>query len=139
LKPDTISTRSSVQTDIEDDLLMTNEIFNLSLPEARLVCLSACRTAGGRLFRGEGMVGLTRAFMKAGTFSLVTTLWDIDDEYTEKLMREFYHLWIHNSENKATALRKAQLKIIKEMEKDNLLRYPHPHRWAGFMLTGDFL
>jgi len=139
LNPDTSLRRSSNNIFSEDDLLMAYEVFNLRLSQARLVCLSACKTAGGRLFRGEGVIGLTRAFMAAGASSVITTLWDIDDEYTAKLMAAFYEQWIENKLSKARALREAQLTIIKEMSQDNRFRYPYPHRWAAFTLTGDYL
>jgi len=139
LNPDTSLRRSSNGIFSEDDLLMAHEVFNLSLPQTRLVCLSACETAGGRLFRGEGIIGLNRAFISAGASSVITTLWDIDDEYTEKLMAEFYEQWIKNKLSKTQALREAQVTIIREMSQDHRFGYPYPHRWAAFVLTGDYL
>lgn len=133
------SNRSSLKTDPDDDLLMAYEVLKLNLSQARLANLSACRTSGGRLFRGEGIVGLTRAFIKAGASSVITSLWDIDDQYTERLMSEFYRQWIKNKKTKAEALREAQLEIIRELAKDPQFMFPHPHHWAAFTLTGDFL
>lgn len=61
--------------------LQMGEIFNLRL-NADLVVLSACDTGKGKLLRGEGIVGLTRAFMYAGTPSVVASLWKVNDEST---------------------------------------------------------
>ncbi|TVM02405.1 MAG: hypothetical protein CV087_09620 [Candidatus Brocadia sp. WS118] len=138
LNSDTSASRFSVKMNPNDDLLMAFEVLSLDLSGARLANLSACKTFGGRLFRGEGIVGLTRAFITAGALSVITTLWDIDDRYTEKLMGEFYYQWIKNKTTKAQALRAAQLKVIKEMAKDPQFGFPHPHRWAAFTLTGDY-
>jgi CHAT domain-containing protein len=138
LNPETSHRSTSGSLSPEDDLLMAYEVLHLTLEQTRLVCLSACKTAGGRLYRGEGIVGLTRAFISAGTSSVITSLWDIDDEYTEKLMTEFYGQWMKNNLTKAEALRAAQLKVIEELSRDSRFRHPHPHRWAAFTLTGDY-
>lgn len=138
LNPQISPNRSIRKAMAKDDLLMAYEIFDLLLPQARLVTLSACKTAAGKLYRGEGVVGLTRAFMTAGSSSVITTLWDIDDQYTARLMEEFYANWLQNKMTKARALQEAQLKIIREMPQDAQFRFPHPHRWAAFTLNGDY-
>ena len=130
--------RSSEKVFENDDLLMVHEIFNVKLPVARLVALSACHSAGGRLFLGEGVVGMSRAFMKAGTSSIIASLWKIDDRYTEKIMTTFYEQWIDNRISKAKALQEAQLKLISELTEDVVIKYPHPYFWAAFALTGDY-
>jgi len=115
----------------EDGFLRASEIFNLSL-NADLVVLSACQTGLGKLIRGEGMVGLTRAFMYAGTPSIVVSLWSVSDNSTAVLMGEFYKNLIKNKLSKTDALRKAQLSLIKDPE------YAHPFYWAPFILIGDW-
>lgn len=129
---------SSTDTKNYDGLLMTHEVFNLNLSNVSLVNLSACKTAGGRLFRGEGVVGMTRAFVKAGASSMITSLWKIDDNYTEKIMTAFYEQWNNNGISKAHSLKEAQNKVIREMASDNQIKYPHPYAWAAFILTGDY-
>lgn len=73
----------------EDGFLRATEIFNLHM-DADLVVLSACQTGLGKLVRGEGMVGLTRAFMYAGTPTVMVSLWSVSDISTATLMGEFY-------------------------------------------------
>ncbi|MBF0128216.1 MAG: CHAT domain-containing protein, partial [Magnetococcales bacterium] len=102
------------------------EIFSLKI-NADLVTLSACQTGLGQL-RGSEMIGLNRAFLYAGTHSLISSLWRVDDLSTAVLMKHFYRNY--TSMNKADSLRQAQL-----MVKQN---FPHPANWAGFNLLGDY-
>jgi CHAT domain-containing protein/tetratricopeptide (TPR) repeat protein len=114
----------------EDGLLSFYEILNLKL-NADLVVLSACQTGMGKEIKGEGMMGLMRAFMYAGTPSVVVSLWNVNDRSAADLMIRFYkHLWRPGSEklNKAEALRKAQLEVIDLGNK--------PYHWAPFILVG---
>jgi len=115
----------------EDGLLQANEIFNLKL-NAGLVVLSACQTGLGKLIRGEGMVGLTRAFMYAGTPSVLVSLWSVSDNSTALLMGEFYKNLIRNKLSKTDALRKAQLALMSDQQ------FAHPFYWAPFVLIGDW-
>jgi len=114
----------------EDGLLSAYEILDLKL-NADMVVLSACQTGVGKEIKGEGMMGLTRAFMYAGTPSVVVSLWNVNDRSAADLMVRFYrHLWKPGSENlnKAEALRKAQLEVIEMGNK--------PYHWAPFILVG---
>jgi CHAT domain-containing protein len=103
------------------------EIFGLDL-HASLVVLSACETALGKLTRGDELTGLTRAFIYAGTPSVITTLWQVNDRASYELMREFYQN-LKSGRNKAEALRQAQLTTLQ--------KYPHPYYWAAYQLTGE--
>ncbi len=110
----------------DDGRLKVGEIFSLNL-KAGMVVLSACETGLGKLSNGDEMVGLTRAFIYAGTPSIVTTLWKVNDRASYELMREFYqHL---KSSKKSEALRQAQLTTMKE--------FPEPFYWAAYQLTGE--
>jgi len=81
----------------------------------------------GKISSGDEIIGLTRAFIYAGTPSIVTTLWKVNDRSSYELMREFYqHL---KTGKKAEALRQAQLKTMKE--------FPEPFYWAAYQLTGE--
>ncbi len=115
----------------EDGFLQAAEIFGLKL-NADLVVLSACQTGLGKLIRGEGMVGLTRAFMYAGTPSVLVSLWSVSDMSTAALMGEFYKNLIKNNLSRTDALRKAQLSMISDE------KYAHPFYWAPFVLIGDW-
>jgi CHAT domain-containing protein/Tfp pilus assembly protein PilF len=131
-KPDLSSlVLTSEKNSGEDGFLQAAEIFNLKL-NADLVVLSACQTGLGKLIRGEGMVGLTRAFMYAGTPSVVVSLWSVSDMSTASLMGEFYKNLIKNKLCKTDALRKAQLALINDE------KYAHPFYWAPFILIGDW-
>jgi len=115
----------------EDGFLQAAEIFDLKL-NADLVVLSACQTGLGKLIRGEGMVGLTRAFMYAGTPSVLVSLWSVSDMSTAALMGEFYKNLIKNKFSKTDALRKAQITLMSDE------KYAHPFYWAPFVLIGDW-
>ena len=110
----------------DDGRLKVGEIFSLNL-KASMVVLSACETGLGKLSNGDEMVGLTRAFIYAGTPSIITTLWKVNDRSSYELMSEFYqHL---KTGKKSEALRQAQLKTMKE--------FPEPFYWAAYQLTGE--
>ena len=110
----------------DDGLLTADEILNLKL-NADLVVLSACDTGRGRI-TGDGVVGLSRSLISAGTASIIVSLWAVDDDSTSFLMTEFYK----NREqklDKATALRKAML--------TTKAKYSSPLNWAAFTLIGE--
>ncbi|MEB3220410.1 MAG: CHAT domain-containing protein [Nostocales cyanobacterium 94392] len=109
----------------DDGWLRTGEIQNLNL-KADLVVLTGCDTALGRI-TGDGIIGLSRAFLGAGADSVIGSLWDVDDISTAALMTEFYGKLSENTD-KAGALRQAMLETMK--------KYPNPSDWAGFTLVG---
>jgi CHAT domain-containing protein/Tfp pilus assembly protein PilF len=111
----------------EESRLEVQEIFGLDL-HASLVVLSACETALGKLTRGDELTGLTRAFIYAGTPSVITTLWQVNDRAAFELMREFYR-HLKAGEGKAEALRQAQLAMLQ--------RHPRPYYWAAYQLFGE--
>ncbi len=104
-----------------------NEVFGLEI-NAEIVTLSACQTGLGDIVGGDELVGLNRAFIYAGTRSILSSLWRVSDISTAILVKHFYRNYAHG--NKAESLRKAQL-LVKRL-------YPHPSYWAGFNLTGDY-
>jgi CHAT domain-containing protein len=114
-----------------DGFLRAHEIFNLRL-SADLVVLSACRTALGKEFKGEGLVGLARGFMYAGSPRVVGSLWATDDKATAELMVRFHRKMQKELLRPAAALRAAQV----EMWRDR--RWRPPYFWAGFTLQGDW-
>ncbi|HTS00982.1 MAG TPA: CHAT domain-containing tetratricopeptide repeat protein, partial [Thermoanaerobaculia bacterium] len=110
----------------EDGYLRADEIFGLVL-HADLVVLSGCSTGLGEV-TGEGILGLTRAFLYAGTPSVVVSQWDVDDRATTFLMDRFYAN-LQAGHGKAEALRAAQLEAQR--------RFRDPALWAGFELVGE--
>jgi CHAT domain-containing protein/Tfp pilus assembly protein PilF/predicted negative regulator of RcsB-dependent stress response len=115
----------------QDGSLEVHEVFGLDLSGANLVVLSACKTALGKQSDGDELVGLTRAFLYAGTPAVVTTLWSVDDAASEALMERFYgHL--REGLTNAEALRAAQLEVLAEEG------WSEPWYWAAFSLTGDY-
>ncbi len=127
-----------------DGFLTASEVLRTQIP-ADLAVLSACETATGSIVRGEGIVGLVRAFMFAGAPRVICSLWKVDDEATSALMTKFYELWnpalSERSESKgppdgskglptAEALRQAQ-EFVRSQE-----RWKHPFYWAAWVLWG---
>jgi CHAT domain-containing protein/Flp pilus assembly protein TadD len=115
----------------QNGFLQLYEIYNLRL-SADLVVLSACQTGLGKNIKGEGIVGLTRGFMHAGSRRVVASLWKVDDAATAQLMVRFYRQMIVNGLKPAAALRAAQLDLSKEN------RYRNPYFWAGFVIQGEW-
>jgi CHAT domain-containing protein len=147
--------------DKEDGRLEVREIFGMDL-KANLVVLSGCETGLGKLSTGDELVGLTRAFIYAGTPSVVASLWGVDDSSTAQLMASFYRNL--KTMGKAEALRQAQLELIRGEGRSDLLARrgvggigklgetvksespsqdpisistSHPYFWAPFILVGD--
>nr|MBW4623461.1 CHAT domain-containing protein [Cyanosarcina radialis HA8281-LM2] len=115
----------------ENGFLRLRDIFNLNLP-ADLVVLSACQTGLGKEIRGEGIVGLTRGFMYAGSPRLVVSLWNVNDAATAKLMTKLYQGMLSKGLPPAVALRQAQLEMLKQPE------YQAPYYWAAFVMQGEW-
>ena len=115
---------------LEDGFLEVEEILDLDL-DCDLVVLSACQTGRGLLLPGEGVVGLSRAFMLAGARSVVASLWNVSDISTAQLMQNFYE-GIQQGSGNADALREAKLRML---DGNNETR--HPYYWAPFVLTGE--
>lgn len=113
----------------EDGYLQAAEIFNLNIA-ADLVVLSACETGLGEMVRGEGLVGLTRAFMYAGAPAIVVSLWKVSDASTATLMSQFYGSMIEKGLGTSEALRAAKLEMIADEA------HAHPFHWAPFVIIG---
>src|SRR5207247_10077034 len=97
----------------QDGFLRTDEVFNLRLGSA-LVMLSACETGLGKEKRGEGVMGLTRAFIYAGAPTVGVSLWSVADKSTAEVMTDFYKRLLSPTPNTPApaALRNAQLTMI---------------------------
>lgn len=123
--------------DAEDGLFTAGEIFNIKL-NADLVCLSACQTGLGKISKGEGIIGLTRALVYAGAKNVKVSLWKVADNSTSVLMIDFYKSFIKSKDNLlqnnlkyASHLQSAKLKMIAQGQ------YAAPFYWSPFILFGE--
>ncbi|WP_445638075.1 CHAT domain-containing protein [Nostoc sp. DSM 114161] len=116
----------------KDGRLEVHDIYKLDLTTAtNLVVLSACQTLIGntqKVSLGDEIIGLNRAFIYAGTPSVIASLWNVEDRATQLLMGHFYE-YLQRGMDKAKALQQAQIEVRKDQ--------PHPFYWAAFVLTGD--
>lgn len=124
---------SLVGNKAHDGFVRTDEVFNLRIGSP-LVMLSACETGLGKEKRGEGVMGLTRAFMYAGAPTVGVSLWSVADKSTADLMTDFYKRLLSSTEGttSSSALRGAQLAMISGK------KYSAPFFWAPFVLVGDW-
>ncbi len=115
----------------EDGFLRVDDIYNARL-SADLVVLSACQTGLGKEVRGEGLMGLTRAFLYAGVPEVIVSLWNVNDRATAELMATFYEKLLRHGKRPSAALREAQLNLRKQK------RWESPYYWAAFVQQGDW-
>lgn len=125
----------------DDGFLTPSEIMNCTF-NARLVVLSACQTGRGMEERGEGITGLTRAVMYAGSPAAVVSLWSVSDKATKDLMVSFYRKMIIDGLPKSEALRAAKLEILKSKTTFRIsdkaeMSISHPFFWAAFVMYGE--
>jgi CHAT domain-containing protein/tetratricopeptide (TPR) repeat protein len=113
----------------QDGFLRLHEIYDLKL-NADLVVLSGCQTALGKEIRSEGLIGLTRGFMYAGSPQVVASLWGVRDRATAEFMRRFYEALLRRHLSPAAALRDTQLSMLGDE------RWKDPYYWAAFTVQG---
>lgn len=124
---DVLKSTSILDINSEKGVLTAYEAMNMNLDNTELVVLSACETGLGEVQVGEGVFGLQRAFLVAGSNSLIMSLFKVNDEVTQKLMNTFYELWI-SSGDKRKSFANAK-KVIRQ-------QYPQPIYWGSFVMTG---
>lgn len=110
---------------VEDGILTAYEISQLDLSNTKLVVLSACETARGRIFPVDGVFGLQRAFKQAGAGSILMSLWKVDDNATATFM-EYFYKFLFETNDRHEALKKAQDEVKKQ--------YPDPYYWAAWVM-----
>jgi hypothetical protein len=114
--------------------LTARDVMGIRL-DAELVCLSACQSGVSEVAGGDELIGLIRAFLYAGTPSIIASLWSADADATRDLMIAFYRALRAQPPgmmDKAQALRAAQLDIMRDAGERAV------YRWAPFALTGDW-
>lgn len=111
-------------------LIRLQDVSAMNL-KSDLVVLSACETGIGKEVRGEGLLSLTNAFLQAGSKTVVSSLWKVDDSATRELMTELYRGMAQEELSVSAALRQAQLKLYADP------RYRSPFYWAAFTIHGD--
>jgi CHAT domain-containing protein/Tfp pilus assembly protein PilF len=131
---------ASADGDGEDGLLEAREILDLRL-RADMVVLSACESARGRIGAGEGVVGLTWAFLGSGARTAVVSQWRVDSEATAAMMEDFY-IRLRTGMSKPEAMRQTVLAMRRGESRLSGRggkfdpRYHHPFYWAAFMVIG---
>ncbi|MBF0529918.1 MAG: CHAT domain-containing protein, partial [Deltaproteobacteria bacterium] len=118
-----------------DGLLTAEKVLGLRLRGTDLVVLSACETGLGEVKIGEGVYGLRRAFIQAGTKGLVMSMWSVPDRETKEMMVELYKNLSSGKMNRAEALRQAALQQKKVARQ----RYggANPLFWGAFVFLGE--
>lgn len=124
-------TSSKANQEAGNDILQPLDVYEMKLPRARLVVLSACRTSGEKGY-GEGMVGMSRTFLAAGVPLVVASQWSVDSDATSKLMITFHKYRRQQGLSTVDALRRAQADMLGGLEP----RYRHPYYWASFIVIG---
>jgi len=115
--------------DSVSDFLSATDVLGLRL-SARLVVLSACESGLGRLERGEGVLGLPRAFLAAGAGSVIVSLWSVPDQTSALLMRRFYEGLLRSGLSRDRALAEAKRGLLR------ISKNGTPGQWAPFVLVG---
>ena len=118
--------------DGQDGILTALEVTGLDLWGTRMVVLSACETGIGDTRDGEGVYGLRRALVLAGSESQVMSLWQVSDQATRDLMIAYYRR-LRRGEGRADALRNVQLSLLRSQRQQ-----AHPFFWASFIQSGDW-
>ncbi|NEQ10462.1 MAG: CHAT domain-containing protein, partial [Moorea sp. SIO4E2] len=117
--------------DLEDGIFTALEATGLNLSGTKLVVLSACDTGLGNISAGEGIYGLRRALVIAGSESQVISLWAVNDQVTKDLMVSYYQ-GLQDNQGRSEALRRIQLQMLGSPE------YQHPIYWASFIPSGNW-
>jgi CHAT domain-containing protein len=120
------------QMDNNEDAKLFNYEIGLLNMKSPMVVLSACNTGTGNLYHGEGVMSITRGFILAGTSSVVNTFWDVNDDASSQIMKDFYY-FLFKGEEKGDALRKAKLNYLKTTTPT----YANPYYWAAYEVMGD--
>jgi CHAT domain-containing protein len=114
-----------------DGILTALEASGLNLWGTKLVTLSACDTGVGEITNGEGVYGLRRAFLLAGTETLVMSLWPLSDYMARETMVGYY-AGLRAGLGRGEALRQAKVSVLRRKGRE------HPFYWASFIQSGEW-
>jgi CHAT domain-containing protein len=115
--------------------LSYQDIDSLGWRKAALVILAGCETSGSRIYLGAGLAGLQSAFLAAGARQVMATYWKVDAAQVADQISLFLKEWIGHSDA-MLALQAMQKTSILQMKRDPYFKYPHPHLWGAYNLTG---
>ena len=115
----------------DNGILTAKEASGLNLWGTKLVVLSACDTGVGEVKNGDGVYGLRRALVLAGSETQVMSLWPVSDEGTRDLMIGYYK-GLQAGGGRSEALRQMQLRMLKSINRK------HPYYWASFIQSGEW-
>ena len=133
-----VESGTAEEKEANDGVFTAYEATFLNLSGTKLVVLSACDTGVGDITTGEGIYGLRRALVIAGSESQVISLWKVADEGTKDLMRAYYQK-LKQGEGRTTALHEVQREMLRgELKGENGQFYEHPYYWASFIPSGDW-
>jgi hypothetical protein len=116
-------------TDGEGGFATALDMATMDLTGTQLVVLSACDSARGDARLGQGVYGLRRALFAAGAETVVSSLWQVDDEATRDLMTAYYRNLL-GGQGRSDAMRLAAKAVRAE--------HPHPYYWAPFIVIGEW-
>lgn len=122
---------TDIPDSVENEFLYVNDLYNMEL-NTDLIVLSACETGLGEMRKGEGVISLARGFAYAGTKSIFTTLWSVNDQATANIIEGFYS-YLKAGKPKDEALHLAKLDFL---EGGNNMT-SHPFLWAPYIFIGD--
>jgi CHAT domain-containing protein len=125
----------STPDEYADCLLTARDIYSLQL-NADLVTLGACSTGRAQVEAGDDLLGLSRAWLYAGTPSLILSLWNMNTRSSHRLLQVFYEEWLSAGEPKWRALKSAWKALLTDTANPE---FRHPYHWAPFMLVGDWV
>ena len=112
------------------NMISLGDLYSIDI-QSQLVALPACNTGMGSILQGEGISNLTRGFFYGGADAVISSLWEVDDKSTSKIINEFYKN-LKAGKNKSESLRQAKLSYLKSVP--DFLK--HPNLWSGLILTG---
>lgn len=121
-----------IAKDEQDSKLANYELLEENIEKPKLIILSACDTAVEKYYKGEGMIGAGRAFLSMGVPTVVASQWQVESDATAELMGKFHKNRKSQNHTNASALRKAQIEMIK----DSINEFQQPYFWAGFLKLG---